>query len=283
MQSATQLKCSRCNGEIRGNRCTKCGSWCFGNNKTEVSSDLEPDGTVLLSNVRSASVSRITTDIFNQIFGSTLVKGKRVPGIVNTSTVLIGGSPGAGKTTLFMQGMSEISLATGRETLYILAEQDRSEIKLLTDRLKKIENCHQIRTAQALDGTVNIAEIVERRKPAAVVLDSLRGFVGRDTSAATEVFKLTKRLAVSNHCPFIILNHVTKEDQIVGSNDDAHDVDTVMTLFPESETGDVRILEVQKNRFGRAFIGQRFIMSESGMLKHGALVLPGQDDEDEED
>jgi len=229
--------------------------------------------------VTSASANRIHTNLCGPIWGiSKLENGFDLTGVVNTSVTLIGGDRGAGKSTLMNQLLDEISISLGRESLYIACEEAREEIKLRADRLK-LQNSHLVRIVEALSGASNIADLISIRKPCAVALDSLRGMVGDDKNDSIEVCKRCKVLAVENHCPIFILQHVTKDEQIAGSNDDQHEVDTVMTFFPEH--GDVRLLEVQKNRFGRAFIGQRFLMTPTGLRISGGLVMPGEDEDDD--
>ena len=285
MRAAAQLKkCPRCQFSIASNskKCTHCGVYVLNPIATvQKTEGVEPDGTILLSNVKSAIVDRLETHLCGPIFGtSVLDDGRKYSGVIRSSANLIGGNRGAGKSTLATQIVSEISAREDRETLYVACEEGRSEVKLRGDRLH-IPNMHQIRIIEALTGASNVADVVAKRKPAAVVIDSLRGLVGDDDSASGEACKLSKRLAVEFHCPFFLIQHVTKSEEIVGSNDDQHEVDCVMKFFPEEVNGegDIRILTVEKNRFGRAFIDQRFRMTELGLEMVGGIVMPDDNQE----
>jgi|SRR5271157_4086997 len=285
MRQAVQVKkCPRCGFSIPSSsqKCIHCGIYVFStlsHRKSEVGG-LDPDGTILLSNVKSAIVDRVETHLCGAIFGtSVLDDGRKYNGVIRTSANLIGGNRGAGKSTLATQIVSEISLLEDRETLYVACEEANAEVKLRGDRLK-IPNMNQIRIVNALTGASNVADVVAKRKPAAVVIDSLRGLVGDDAAASGEACKLSKRLAVEFHCPFFLIQHVTKDEEIVGSNDDQHEVDCVMKFFPTRAEGesDIRILTVEKNRFGRAFIEQCFQMTEIGLVMVGSVKMPDDND-----
>jgi predicted ATP-dependent serine protease len=282
MAVSAQVKCPRCQAVAQpgARKCGKCGIWFIGGTtKPKADDGLDPDGTILFSNVKSAAANRISTPICSAIFGtSKLANGKDLHGVVNTSAVMIGGQRGAGKSTLLSQLLSEISYVTDRETLYVLCEEARAEVKLRLDRLR-IENQDKMRCIEALSGCGNVADLVDRHKPAAVVIDSLRGLVGNDSEGALAACKLCKTLAVEHCCPFFIIQHMTKDDQISGSNDDQHEVDTVMTFFVDS--GDIRSLDVEKNRFGRAYVSQKYRMTDHGLEIVGGVVVPdAEDDED---
>jgi predicted ATP-dependent serine protease len=287
MRTNQQVKfCKRCESPVPQGKfkCGKCGMWVLRDAEAIINravEGVEDDGTILLSNVKSAAADRLCTPICGAIWGtSKLDDGTCINGVVRTSVTLLGGMRGAGKSTLLTKALSEFSIVLNRETMYITCEESLPEIKLRSDRIE-IPNPHQIRMVEALSGCSSVAQLIENRKPCAVVLDSLRGLVGSDQGAALEACKLCKVLAVDNHCPIIIVQHVTKDEQISGSNDDQHEVDTVMTFFPT--VGDIRLLEVQKNRFGRAFIGQKFLMTDQGLRLVGDLVLPDADNPTESD
>ena len=225
----------------------------------------DPDGTVLLSNVRSAAHSRLATGFAQDLFGkSRLPDGSINSGMVSTSLTLIGGCPGAGKSTLLLQIMGSISKLLQREALYIAAEEAEEEIKLRADRLG-VADQGLVRIAPAMGGLPNLGEILQVRRPCAVVLDSLFGLVGSDRAAAEDVIKACKRQAVSLKAPIVIIQQVIKSEDIAGAMADQHGVDTVMKFYAQSE--EVRELEVEKNRFGQAHISQFFRMTEFGLVE----------------
>ncbi len=113
------MKCYRCEFEFPEDKaqCPGCSAWQLKAlpNAEENSNYGNGDGTIRLSDVRSTTIERIQVGDLDYIFGG---------GIVPTSCNLIGGAPGAGKSTIFMQLLSRIVVARGlRDVLFIAAEQ----------------------------------------------------------------------------------------------------------------------------------------------------------------
>jgi predicted ATP-dependent serine protease len=101
--------------------------------------------------------------------------------------------------------------------------------------------------------------------------------VGDDESAATHVLKLCKLQAVALTAPVIVVQHINKKEQIAGRMSDQHDVDTVMTFFAEGK--ERRVLTVEKNRFGEAFISQSFMMTPQGLVVSDDETCDSENDE----
>jgi len=218
--------------------------------------------SVALSDVISAEHDRVKTGPWDMCFGGE----DNNFGIVRTSATLIGGSPGAGKSTLVLA----IAAQADGEVIYVAAEEALPEIKSRANRLG-IKNQKNIRMVSALSGA-NIVAVVESRpvKPKMVIIDSLQGLVGEDDALQLEVCKRSKEFAVSLGCPFIIISHVTKSDVIAGRLTLQHAVDTTMTFFPmaelEIDEEPVRLLDVMKNRFGAARAKCYFQMTSEGLI-----------------
>lgn len=299
------MKCTLCDHELPPNKakCTYCGKW----NTTALAGDEivksgvegeEADGSISLNRVKSEEAARIKSGPWDHMWGSTTrLDGTIESGIVQTSTTLIAGLPGAGKTTLLLQLESNfaLSLKGDDECLYIAAEQALPEIKLTADRLEldamgknlKRNGNSRIQMVPALGGTANIGNILKRRKPRLVVLDSLQGLCGKDESAQMEVCDIVKKYAVDIKAPIIIVCQVTKEGEMAGVMTLQHHVDTTMTIAPDPELivedEAVRVQDIMKNRFGRAFIQQEYIMTARGLKIYIPPELPNEEDEDEED
>src|SRR5215217_2510866 len=82
---------------------------------------------VALGDVQAADVARLSTGIgeLDRVLGGGVVPG---------SLVLIGGSPGIGKSTLTTMALANLAGA-GRRTLYVSAEESAAQIKLRAERL----------------------------------------------------------------------------------------------------------------------------------------------------
>jgi DNA repair protein RadA/Sms len=270
--------CKLCSAKLPENKtkCKECGTWNIEDTfqQFESKSGEDADGSITLDKVKSEEAKRLITGPWDYCWGG---------GIVQTSTTLIGGSPGAGKTTLLLQICDIIGETIPLDAyekgegqcLYIAAEQSSAEIKLTAERLD-LDNIKMIRMVPAMGGYAEIGNILARRKPKFAVLDSLQGLCGEDQEATIAVLDIMKKFAVEGKFPFIAINQVTKDGELAGLMKYQHHVDCTMTFFPEPDG--TRILEVMKNRFGRAHIDMAFEMTEKGLVH-----LPDYDNEDTED
>ncbi len=275
--------CRVCESKLPDGRhkCLDCGAWNIDDlTKQHIPTNGEDaDGTITLDKVKAEDAARLTTGPWDFCWGG---------GIVQTSTTLIGGSPGAGKTTLLLQIEDSICESLPGfvyekgegQCLYIAAEQSLPEIQLTAIRLE-LKHKKNIRMVPAMGGYANIGEILHKRKPRFVVLDSLQGLTGDDDAAQLAVLDIVKKHAVDLKCPIVIISQVTKDGELAGLNKLQHHVDTTMSFFPEDDG--VRILDVMKNRFGRAFISQAFSMTETGLVHLPGYDGPGDDEDEDED
>jgi DNA repair protein RadA/Sms len=221
------------------------------------------------------------TGAWDECFGFPSDPSKKEPGIVRTSASLIGGAPGAGKSTLVLQIANAVAGRYG-EVIYLMAEEALPEVKMRADRLQ-LTNVRPIRMVNALSGNVSLRDVVNARvknaghRPYLVLVDSLQSLVGSDDALQLEVCKACKEFATSLHAPFIIVSHVTKEEVIAGKLALQHQVDTTMTFFAD-DMG-IRVLHVEKNRFGRAHVEKEFLMTEKGLFP----VPESDETEDDED
>jgi len=257
-------ECPRCETPLTGSKCIGCGLWVFpdehGRIKDPNATDIK-DNTVLLSEVQSAENDRIDAGMFNFVFS-----GFEDKGIVRTSCTLLGGLRGGGKTTALIQLSSIIAKVTKEESLFVTAEMAMEEIKLFSDRLK-IKNTNRIRMVPAMTGGVEIGSVLYNRKFGVCIIDSLQGLVGNDDDASIAVCKICKEHAMRLRAPFIIISHVNKEGDYAGLEKLQHEVDTLLKISVDEETG-IRTIDVEKNRFGKAQIWSEFDMTEHGLVPY---------------
>jgi DNA repair protein RadA/Sms len=267
--------CQNCGSQLKRNKlsCDDCGHWNLG-----TASGMN-DGTELLSQAKAIEAKeRYKTSIIDELLGG---------GLVHTSVGLLGGPPGAGKSTISLQLISEICRLSDREGLYIATEQPNSEVRLLGERLR-IPNLHQIRMMNLLQDTggADMDEAIERYKPCAIVLDSLVGLVGTEMNVAVEVAKSLKQSASKYNTPVIIIDHVNKDRDFAGLMALQHEVDWLMLITPLPDGR--RILEIpEKNRFGPTPAEKMFHMPEDGpglvaWTDEDQAELDAEDEEDDE-
>ena len=102
----------------------------------------------------------------------------------------------------------------------------------------------------------DIESIVLKKKPQAVIIDSIQTMYQENVSSAPgsvsqvrEATGVLMRLAKENNITIFIVGHVTKEGTVAGPRVLEHMVDTVL-YFEGDRYASYRILRSVKNRFG---------------------------------
>jgi DNA repair protein RadA/Sms len=173
-------------------------------------------------------------------------------GFVPGSIVLIGGSPGIGKSTLMSAALASVQ-RQGRTSLYVSGEESAAQIKLRAERLG----------AGALDVPVlaetsleTVLATIEAERPDVCVVDSVQtlhsealtgaaGSVGQVREVAARLERLARELGTA----VILVGHVTKDGTLAGPRVLEHAVDCVLQFEGESQRT-YRTLRALKNRFG---------------------------------
>jgi DNA repair protein RadA/Sms len=191
-------------------------------------------------------------------------------GLVAASTILVGGDPGIGKSTLLLQAAAAFA-AQGSAAAYITGEEAIDQVRLRAERLGVAAS--PVRLAAAASVRDIIAALDEPAAPDLVVIDSIQtmyldtldsapGTVSQVRGAAQELIGLAKRRGIV----VVLVGHVTKEGLIAGPRVLEHMVDTV--LYFEGERGhQFRILRAVKNRFGATDEIGVFEMSDRGLVE----------------
>ena len=170
-------------------------------------------------------------------------------GIVPGSLILLGGEPGIGKSTLFLQ----ISLMLSNKVLYVSGEESEAQIKMRADRIKyNNDNCY-ILTENKIE---NIFHQVKKIKPHVLIIDSIQTLNSQLVDAASGSISQLKtctseliNFAKTTSIPVLLIGHINKEGHIAGPKILEHMVDTVLQ-FEGDRNHFYRILRVKKNRFG---------------------------------
>ena len=173
-------------------------------------------------------------------------------GIVPGSLVLVGGDPGIGKSTLLLQVCRNLALS-GNSVLYIYGEESLRQIKLRAERIGEFNEKLQLLCETNLE---TIREVIERKKPDTVVIDSIQTMFHEDISSAPgsvsqvrESTNILMQIAKGQGVSIFIVGHVTKEGNVAGPRVLEHMVDTVL-YFEGDRHASYRILRAVKNRFG---------------------------------
>lgn len=263
--------CRRCDHpfDVEKMQCPSCKHM-----NVELSYNPTDDGTVLLSDASVQDVTRLQTGPWDKCWGHHFTpQGKEVFGIVNCSVTLLGGAPGAGKSTLALMLADTTAGATQRESLYISAEEHVEQIKARAKRLG-LKNLHLIRIA-SIGQVQNLAPILEHYKPCSIIGDSVPK-IAPDMNDAVQFAETIKEWTDTLKAPAFLIDHVTKEEEFAGLQALQHAVDTTL-LFTVYED-EVRELRTVKNRNGPSGVKVLFEMTERGLVEHF-----DEDDEDEDD
>lgn len=212
---------------------------------------------VALSEISSAQRSRAVTGIdeLDRVLGGGFVPG---------ATVLLGGDPGIGKSTLLLQIAAGL---TGR-VIYATGEESPEQIKLRAERLGvERDNLYVVPSGDV----VSLGTLTTELQPTLLIVDSIQtswhsavdgapGSIGQVRQSAAELCAIARRTGAA----VILAGHVTKEGAIAGPKVLEHVVDVVLQM--EGETGTpLRLLRGVKNRYGATDELGVFEMSGQGL------------------
>jgi DNA repair protein RadA/Sms len=273
---ATIFSCSACGAQSPKwhGRCPGCGEWntlveerapaprTGGGRGGGAGGGGAPARPVPLREVAVERVPRLHTGIgeLDRVLGGGLVPG---------SLVLLGGSPGIGKSTLTNMALGHLAGA-GRQTLYVSGEESAAQIRLRAERLGA--NALDVPVLAETDLDAVLATLRAERPDACVIdsvqtlhsaaLDSAPGTVGQVREVATRIAEVAKRSGTA----VLLVGHVTKEGSLAGPRVLEHLVDCVLQFEGERERT-YRTLRALKNRFGSTNDVGVFEMRDSGLAE----------------
>jgi DNA repair protein RadA/Sms len=218
--------------------------------------------SVPLREVSAPAVARLETGIgeLDRVLGGGIVPG---------SLILLGGSPGIGKSTVGAMALGNLA-AAGRRTLYVSGEESAAQVRLRAERLGEQALAVPMLAETEL-GTVLAA--LEAERPEVCVIDSVQtlhaddasgapGSVGQVREAAAALMEVGKRIGSA----VIVVGHVTKEGSLAGPRALEHLVDCVLMFEGERERS-YRTLRALKNRFGATSEVAVFEMRSGGLTE----------------
>ncbi len=277
MKSTTLYVCRECGREETKwtGRCPDCGAWnSFDEKKVSQARNLDSTKTVVDEGVRRLNEvpyeksMRLSSRLeeFDRVLGG---------GVMRPSSVLVGGEPGIGKSTLMLQVLS--NLGEYAPVLYISGEESPSQVRLRAERLNLPTERIQIVCDTRLE---SLLDTIERIKPGYIVVDSVQtlssstlestsGSPNQIKTCTMELSTLAKRLGSA----IFFIGHVTKDGIIAGPKIIEHMVDTV--LYFESAENGIRLLRASKSRFGSVDEIGLFEMTQTGLkgVKDPSLIF----------
>jgi DNA repair protein RadA/Sms len=282
-RSATVYSCTTCGHQSPKwhGRCPGCGEW---NSLVEERVATAPRGAaagrgggagrgsggggpgarrpIPLADVQAPAVERLSTGIgeLDRVLGGGLVPG---------SLVLLGGSPGIGKSTLTSGALGNLA-AAGRKVLYVSGEESAAQVKLRAQRLGPHALSVPIVAETDLEA---VLATLEAERPDVCVVDSVQvlydpgltgapGSVGQVREVAGRIMRVAKERGIAT----LLVGHVTKEGSLAGPRVLEHLVDCVLSFEGERERT-YRTLRALKNRFGSTNEVGVFEMADHGLVE----------------
>ena len=188
-------------------------------------------------------------------------------GLTKGSSILLGGDPGIGKTTLSFEIASKI-VELKLESLYVSGEES---LKQLSSRKKRLglKNDFPVLITNNVE---DVLEAVDEKRYDLVIIDSIQamynpeipsipGSVSQLKDVSTRLIRKMKERDIAH----ILIGHVTKEGQIAGPKLIEHMVDTVL-YFEGEKVFPYRILRAIKNRYGPVDEIGIFQMRKEGLI-----------------
>jgi DNA repair protein RadA/Sms len=215
-----------------------------------------------LREVGTAPMTRMATGIgeLDRVLGGGLVPG---------SLVLLGGSPGIGKSTITNMVLGNLQRA-GHRTLYVSGEESAEQVRLRAERLAP--GALEVPVLAETDLDI-VLDVIAAEAPQACVIDSVQTLRAGELSGAPgsvaqvrEVAGRIMELAKARGVAVILVGHVTKEGALAGPRVLEHLVDCVLQFEGERERP-YRELRALKNRFGSTNEAGLFEMRQGGLVE----------------
>lgn len=203
---------------------------------------------------------RLGVQILDEIFG-----GIDMPGILEGSSFLFTGSPGAGKSTMCLQLADLLASHAGKKVLYNIGEENKHMIKLRSARIG-VTGDFEISHFEDVN---NLIRYIKENGVQVLIQDSLQSLGDgslRGANLLKSVVKKVHRLTKDESIGFtaFLIGHSTKGGSFSGPQEIKHDLDAHIHIRINSDTGN-RIFEMTKNRLGPANMPYEFFMGLTGL------------------
>jgi DNA repair protein RadA/Sms len=273
-RSKTVFRCSSCDHTEPKwlGRCPACGEW---NTLREEAAPAAGGGRASQSGGSGGSATRRAPARVESVAAAAGEEAPRLGtgigeldrvlggGVVAGASVLLGGEPGIGKSTLMLQTAAALS---ARRVLYVSGEESARQIRLRAERLGATADIDLL-----CDGdTASITRALDERRPELIVIDSVQAlhsteagpYPGTVNQIKYSTYEILDWVRAHDAAVFLVA-HVTKEGAIAGPKVIEHMVDTV--LYFEHAEEHLRVLRATKNRFGSTDEIGLFAMEGSGL------------------
>lgn len=275
MKVRSAYACSLCGAQTPRwqGQCPQCKEW---NTLQEApkptprqstSPSISASAPVSLANDDQAQAQAWSTGLpaLDELLGSGLMPG---------SSVLLGGEPGIGKSTLLLQlaaqaAKSATSAKSGQTVLYVSGEESLGQIKARALRLDALPPGLEALSTNRMEDV--LAALMQSTPPRLIVVDSVQtmsseevdSLPGSVSQVRTVAMRLCEACKARDTC-LVLVGHVTKDGSIAGPKLLEHMVDTVLSMEGDRQHM-FRLLRVLKNRFGPSNELLVFQMEQQGL------------------
>ncbi len=252
-------------------RCPECGSWDSLAEEAEVTParsrgympvsprKIKPR---TIASVAQTKVERLVTGIreFDRVLGGGVVPG---------SLVLLGGTPGIGKSTILLDAGLRFA-QRGVSVLYVSGEESEEQTAMRAVRLGGAASGDKLLIMTATDLDAILAQAAAAA-PQLLIIDSIQTMYNPELQTAAgsvgQVRECTAKLlqfAKTSGIAVLLIGHVTKDGAIAGPRLLEHMVDVVLQ-FEGDRSYSFRVLRALKNRFGSTSESGIFSMEAGGL------------------
>lgn len=243
-------------------KCSTCGEW---NTIVEIKEEktslkkVSASKTYKLSDIGSVDVPRFNTGSIelDRVLGGGIVKG---------ATILLGGEPGIGKSTILLEVSNKVNF---KKVLYVSGEESLEQLKLRSERLG-VTSSKLLLMAET--SVLKVLKTIKEETPDLVIIDSIQAIYDSNLNSPMGSFSQLRQtvstiveLVKQKNIPTFLVGHVTKEGMIAGPKLIEHMVDAVI-YFEGDDNINYRVLRTIKNRFGPTNEIGLFEMTEKGLV-----------------
>lgn len=260
--------------------CNACNEWNtiveIKEESLNIKKNVKPSNVVTLASIGISQTPRTSTGSkeLDRVLGGGIVKG---------ASVLIGGEPGIGKSTLLLELADRVCKVKPSKVLYVTGEESLEQIRLRADRL----NINADNLLIAADTSLyKVLSTIQEISPTIVIVDSIQAIYDDDLKSPMGSFSQLRQtvasiieLSKSRDISTFLIGHVTKEGMIAGPKLIEHMVDAVI-YFEGEENVNYRVLRTIKNRFGPSNEIGLFEMKSDGLSdveNPSSFFLSGRD------
>ncbi|MGN7679033.1 MAG: DNA repair protein RadA [Anaplasma sp.] len=269
MSAKVSYCCQECGNKTHRwtGKCSVCGAWdsiteeIVTKGKPAAHAQACTPEILPLHNDETESVQRFCTGIeeLDRVLGGGIVAG---------SSILVGGEPGIGKSTLMLQVFASLAQQS-YGCLYTSGEESITQIRTRARRLGINEAKVKLLATSSLSAVLGA---VRAEAFHFLVVDSIQTMHDEEVASSPGTVLQVRMcahklimLARQRNIGLFMLGQITKEGVIAGPKTLEHLVDTVL-YFESVNSNQLRILRTVKNRFGPTNEMGVFEMSKLGLM-----------------